>query len=248
MQTNSHRRKSGLVVCFDAETDSTFCDYKGCEKDEVLLRYMQFTVIVACSITVDELHALSSDESAERALQWHVFWRDECTAGDKTPVDKLLALFDDADVIIGFNSLGFDLPLLRRFYPHATSQNWPHKDRARHRYTSHRCKSLDLMYRVKDALGHCPKLDAILLENGLETKISNGLEAVRMWNNGERDALRQYCQKDVELTFRLAMAPHLRIDGFHVPHSVFGIRSAVAALRDQATGLTLDEKTTSSCE
>ena len=56
-----------------------------------------------------------------------------------------------------------------------------------------------------------PKLDALLAANGLPGKTSDGLEAIRMGERGDRDQLRAYCAEDVRLLAQLTLLPELRV-------------------------------------
>ena len=58
---------------------------------------------------------------------------------------------------------------------------------AEERYASHRFKCHDPMVRLLHVVDVQPKLDALLIANGLPTKTADGLEAIRMWEEGERD-------------------------------------------------------------
>ena len=170
----------------------------------------------------DVARGTSADELVRTATK-HTYWRDEAEEGG-TPVDGLLALFDRADVIVGFNTLGFDHLLLRRFYGRQPQDV--------HRYFAHRSKALDLMMRLRDVTNVYYKLDALLVENGLPCKTGSAAEAPKLWANSQRDQLEDYCAADVELTARLALVENLRLPGGTVvPHNVHGMRSAVAARR-----------------
>ena len=157
----------------------------------------------------------------------HSWWRDVAEKGC-SPVASLLDLFDAADVIVGYNCLQFDFPVLRRFYKMGVTST----TEAEQRYMNHRAKTLDVMLRVRDATGSFLKLDAILKSSGLETKSGDGAAAVSLWENGAREELEAYCATDVEVTARLVLQEQITLpSGQTLPHQVHGLRSALAAKR-----------------
>ena len=54
-----------------------------------------------------------------------------------------------------------------------------------------------------------------------------------MWNDGERDRLREYCEQDVRALARLLALPELKLPNITgaVPNYLFGMASALAARR-----------------
>lgn len=214
----------GIVVVFDCEADCGFSGTSWREREHHITTVMQPTVICALVIPSNLISSLADPNEIIKASEKRSWWRDEAVRG-YTPVHGLLALFDKADVIVGFNCLGFDFPLLKRFYRRAEDGTPPQQ-----RYINHRAKCLDIMIRVRDVSGQYVKLDTLLKENSLPCKTSDGAEAVRMWNENKREELQSYCEADVELTARLALKESiLEPGGCLVPSSAYGIRSAVAA-------------------
>ncbi len=97
---------------------------------------------------------------------------------------KLFPLLEQADVLIGFNSINFDLPALRPYY-HGDLDKLPH---------------LDLLVRFKDATGHRVKLDSIAQETLGTGKSGDGLDAIKYYREGRLEELKQYCLQDVAVT------------------------------------------------
>jgi DEAD/DEAH box helicase domain-containing protein len=97
---------------------------------------------------------------------------------------KLWEIFESADLIIGFNSINFDMEVLRPLYP-GNVDDLPH---------------LDLMVRFKEATGHRISLDAIASETLGKTKIGHGLDAIKYFKEGRFSDLAKYCLMDVEIT------------------------------------------------
>lgn len=100
---------------------------------------------------------------------------------------RLWPIIERADMLIGFNSDHFDIPLLNKYYPGDITS----------------IKSLDILNEVKNALGRRIRLDT-LAEGTLGSKKSgHGLQATRWWKEGKVDLIRKYCIDDVRLTKEL---------------------------------------------
>lgn len=97
---------------------------------------------------------------------------------------KLWSVFERADLIIGFNSLGFDMEVLRPLYP-GNVDNLPH---------------MDLMLKFKEATGHRISLDSLAKETLGKQKIGHGLDAIKYYKQGRLKELATYCLMDVEIT------------------------------------------------
>lgn len=97
---------------------------------------------------------------------------------------KLWPILEQADMLIGFNSDHFDIPLLNKYYPGDLT----------------RIKSIDLLKEIKNATGKRYKLDNIAEATLGERKSGNGLEAITWWKNGEIEKVKKYCIQDVKVT------------------------------------------------
>lgn len=97
---------------------------------------------------------------------------------------NLWPIIESADMLIGFNSDHFDIPLLNKYY---------HGDLSK-------IKSLDILKEVHAALGHRVKLDNIAEATLGKNKSGHGLEAITWWKNGEIEKLIKYCTDDVKIT------------------------------------------------
>ena len=97
------------------------------------------------------------------------------------------SLFRQADRIIGFNSLGFDVPVLRPYSP-ADFPKWPH---------------FDIMDEVKKIVGRRVGLNAFAKDTLGRSKTDEGANAVVYWQKGDDQSLKllkSYCEADVTLT------------------------------------------------
>ena len=103
----------------------------------------------------------------------------------ESELPKLWPILERADLLIGYNSDHFDIPLLNKYYPGDLSK----------------IKSLDIMVEVQKAMGRRLKLDT-LAEGTLNDKKLDGKggQSVVWWRNGEVEKVREYCIQDVKLT------------------------------------------------
>lgn len=91
---------------------------------------------------------------------------------------------EQADMLIGFNSDHFDIPLLNKYYPGDLTH----------------IKSLDLLKEIHTSFGRRIKLDIIAEATLGEKKSGNGLQAIKWWRDGEQQKVIDYCIQDVKVT------------------------------------------------
>jgi DEAD/DEAH box helicase domain-containing protein len=99
-------------------------------------------------------------------------------------VDELLAELQRADLVIGFNNLGFDYEVL-------------------HGYTIldlRQLPTLDMLVEIKKALPHRLSLDSIAHATMGVEKTSEGLQAIRWFKEGKLAEIAEYCCYDVKIT------------------------------------------------
>jgi DEAD/DEAH box helicase domain-containing protein len=99
-------------------------------------------------------------------------------------LNLLWPIIEKADVLIGYNSDHFDIPLLNKYYPGDLTT----------------IKSVDLMKEIQKILGRRMKLDSIAEGTLGINKSGHGLQAVTWWKQGEIEKIRQYCLDDVKVT------------------------------------------------
>ncbi len=102
----------------------------------------------------------------------------------KEDLPRLWKILEHTDLLVGYNSDHFDIPILNKYYPGDLTK----------------IRSLDLLKEISGALGRRVRLDSIA-EGTLGTKKSgSGLQAIQWWREGNIKKLREYCLKDVEIT------------------------------------------------
>lgn len=109
---------------------------------------------------------------------------DQYTTYLQEELSELWPLIEKADMLIGYNSDHFDIPLLNKYYPGDLT----------------RIKSLDILKEIKNSLGRRIKLDSVAEGTLGKKKIGHGLEAITWWKNGEIEKVKKYCKEDVKIT------------------------------------------------
>jgi DEAD/DEAH box helicase domain-containing protein len=120
----------------------------------------------------------------------------EYTSYLKEELPKMWPLFEAADIIVGYNSDHFDIPILNKYYAGDLTK----------------IKSVDLLKEIKNVLGRRLKLDNIAGATLGTKKSGDGLQAVRWWAAGEVEKVRAYCLDDVRITKELY--DHAKKHGF----------------------------------
>lgn len=111
----------------------------------------------------------------------------ELSSYTKEELPRLWPILERADMLIGYNSDSFDIPLLNRYYPGDLTK----------------IRSLDIMVEVQKALGRRLRLQSLASATLGRGKGGDGLKAVEWWQEGKIDKVREYCLEDVRLTREL---------------------------------------------
>lgn len=101
--------------------------------------------------------------------------------------DDMWGMFEEANRIIGFNTLGFDVPALSPYAPR-NFKKLPH---------------FDILAKIKASGGKRVSLDALAKETLGKKKIDEGKNAIKYWRKGDKESLKKlkrYCEADVEIT------------------------------------------------
>jgi len=144
------------VIIFDIETQNTFDEVGSSDPADL---------DISCVVIHD-----SQDD------QYKSYLLDE--------LDKLWEVLESADLLVGYNSLHFDLPLLNKYYM-GDLASIPH---------------LDLLKEIHGSLGRRIKLDDVASATLGVKKSADGLQAVLWWKQGNIDDIVKYCIQDVKVT------------------------------------------------
>lgn len=96
----------------------------------------------------------------------------------------LEAMLARAPQVVGFNLLGFDYPVLKSAIG----------------FDPFTLPTIDLFDHLQRQLGFRPKLDDVAAATLGRRKSGDGLEAIRLYQQGNWDTLARYCLDDVRLT------------------------------------------------
>lgn len=96
----------------------------------------------------------------------------------------LWQLLEARDMIIGFNSDYFDLPILNKYYSGDLKA----------------FKSLDILAEINRSLGKMVSLDRVARATLNVGKSADGLQAIAWWKAGEIEKIKEYCLQDVRVT------------------------------------------------
>ena len=127
--------------------------------------------------TNQELTVVSIWDSETK--QFSSYFRDE--------LHLLWGTLERADLIIGYNSDHFDIPILNKYYPGDLTK----------------IKSVDLLKEVKNVLGRRLKLDNLAQATLGAGKIASGMDAVKWYAEKNFEKLKEYCEDDVRVTKEL---------------------------------------------
>ncbi len=97
---------------------------------------------------------------------------------------KLWPILERADLLVGYNSDHFDIPILNRYYSGDLTK----------------IRSIDLLAEIRNVLGRRLKLDSVAQATLGIKKSGNGLDAIKWWAEGKYDKVIKYCIDDVRIT------------------------------------------------
>lgn len=172
-------------VFFDCETKKLFGDVEGFNPAE-----LGVSIVSVYSRKIDEKSSENGYQTTPVEAEGHKilsevegklqsFWEKD--------FEGMWSIFQDADRVIGYNSIGFDVPALE---PYA---NFPFR----------KLPHFDIMLKVKEIYGKRVSMDAIAKETLDREKKETGLEAVYLWQRKDKkslERLRKYCEDDVLIT------------------------------------------------
>lgn len=149
--------KGREILVFDLETQRSFQDVGG----RNAMRELGMSIGVVYSFADDQFHSFFEAEV-------------------ETLIERLCA----AELVVGYNLLGFDYEVLNGYRP----TDWT------------RVKTLDLMVDLQAKVGFRPKLDSVVQGTLGAPKSADGLQALAWWKEGRLDLIETYCTDDVRLT------------------------------------------------
>ena len=109
----------------------------------------------------------------------------EYIAYPEKKVEDLIKQLASADLVIGYNHISFDYPVLEGYHPFLLAD---------------KCISLDLMVSIEEKIGHRIKLESVASATLGAGKTAQGLDAIRWWREGKYREVAEYCCYDVKVT------------------------------------------------
>ena len=106
---------------------------------------------------------------------------------EESELPEMYPILENASILIGYNIDGFDLPVLKGYYPGDISQ----------------FKTFDILTDIKNRIGRRFSLDSIVRATLNKAKTGHGLRAIQLYREGHIDELKKYCLMDVSLTREL---------------------------------------------
>lgn len=157
-------------VIFDTETKKFFDEIEGYDPAKL-------------GVSITSVYARTLDSNLKEIEgKMHSFWEDG--------FEEMFKLFERADRIIGFNSIGFDVPALSPYFP----AHWA------------KLKHFDILDEIKKVEGKRMSLDSLAKATLNAAKNDHGANAIKYWNAGDAESLaklRMYCEMDVEITTKI---------------------------------------------
>ncbi|MEK7643822.1 MAG: ribonuclease H-like domain-containing protein [Patescibacteria group bacterium] len=109
---------------------------------------------------------------------------DRYTSFDEHQLAGLWPILEKTERLIGYNSEHFDVPILNRYYAGDLTK-LPH---------------LDILKVIKESSGRRYKLNDIAKATLQMEKSSDGLQAMKWYEEGKIDEIKKYCEQDVRVT------------------------------------------------
>lgn len=154
-------------VIFDTETKKFFDEIQGYDPAKL-------------GVSITSVYSRVLDENfKEIEGKMQSFWEKDFA--------EMFKIFEKADRIIGFNSIGFDVPALSPYLP----QHWQ------------KLKHFDILEKIKVVEGKRVSLNSLARGTLGSKKNDNGENAIKYWNAGDPESLaklQKYCEMDVAIT------------------------------------------------
>jgi DEAD/DEAH box helicase domain-containing protein len=154
-------------VIFDTETKKFFDEATGYDPSKL-------------GVSITSIYSRALDENLKEVEgKMQSFWEED--------FPEMFKLFEKADRIIGFNSIGFDVPALSPYLP-------PHWSKLKH---------FDILDQIKRTEGKRVSLDSLAKATLGTKKSDNGENAIKYWEIHDPESLKKlkkYCESDVAIT------------------------------------------------
>ncbi len=134
--------------------------------------------------TFQEVGGYFTDRLKISVIGCYFYETDSYEAFEEHELPQLWTRLEHAERIIGYNTVGFDLPVMNNYYS-GDFLKFP---------------GLDILQEIQKALGFRLKLDDVAKATVGHQKSGHGLQAVEWWKQGEIQKIKDYCLQDVKVT------------------------------------------------
>ncbi len=134
--------------------------------------------------TFDEVGGYFTDKLKVSLVGCYFYETDTYESYLEHELPQLFARLEKSGRIIGYNTIGFDMPVLNNYYAGNLLQ----------------LPQLDILQHIERELGYRIKLDDVAKATLGTQKSAHGLQAVAWWKEGKIDEIREYCLQDVKVT------------------------------------------------
>ncbi len=139
---------------------------------------------IETSNTFEDVGGYIHDKLKISVIGVYFYENNEYRAYEEHEFNELWPRLEQADRIIGYNTEGFDFPVMNNYYP-GNFLSFP---------------SLDILAHIHKTLGFRLKLDDVAESCLGHGKTGHGLQAVEWWRQGEKEKAKQYCLDDDRVT------------------------------------------------
>lgn len=146
------------IVYFDLETQRTANDVGGWQNKH------QMGMSIGCTYST-------------KTGEYHIY--------TEALVQDLINQLLRADLVVGFNHVGFDYGVLMGYTV---------------RELQEQIQSFDILLDIEKRIGHRLKLETLATATLGAGKIADGLDAIRWWQQGKMAEIAEYCCYDVKVT------------------------------------------------
>ncbi len=134
--------------------------------------------------TFDEVGGYFTDKLKVSLVGVYYYETDTYESYLEHELSQMFSRLERSGRIIGYNSVGFDMPVLNNYYAGDLLK----------------LSQLDILAEIHRVLGFRIKLDAVAQATIGTQKSAHGLQAVQWWKEGNIEAIREYCLQDVKVT------------------------------------------------
>lgn len=137
--------------------------------------------------TFQEVGSYDHSKLVMSVIGVYFYETNEYKAYEVHELKELWPRLEACDRIIGYNTKGFDIPVMNNYYPGDLMK----------------ITQLDILEEIQKALGFRLKLDDVAEASLGHGKTGHGLQAVEWWKQGEKEKVKTYCLDDVRVTKEL---------------------------------------------